>query len=307
MKNIIKVSNLVKNYGSLEAVKNISFTVEEGKFYAFLGENGAGKSTTINILSTLLKKTSGEVIINFNELDKQDNKIRKDIGVVFQGNMLDGFLTVKENLICRGTLYGLSKKEIISRMNLLADKIGIAEFLDRPYKKLSGGQKRRADIVRALINKPKILILDEPTTGLDPYTRQCVWESIMELKTQSGLTIFLTTHYMDEASQADKIIIIDKGTITECDTPEMLKLKYSFDKLIVHPKDYKAVENILQTMNRKFITKTQTIQIPLKESLEAIDLLAKLRSYILGFEVQRGNMDQVFMEATNNKRSDNNE
>jgi len=292
---MIEVKNLVKNYEHKEAVKGISFTVEEGKFFAFLGENGAGKSTTINILATLLKKNAGEVRINGYLLDKKDHLIRKDIGIVFQQNMLDEFLSVRENLLCRGELYGYSKKEINLHIKELSIKIGIEEILDRKYGKLSGGQKRRADIARALICKPKILILDEPTTGLDPYTRKNVWDCIMELRKEQSLTLFLTTHYMEEAANADQIIIIDKGKILENDTPLNLKIKYSSDKLYIYPKD--KAELLKRFSLTKYTVESEEgkIVLHIKNNLDAIEIVSKLKNDILGFELLKGNLDQVFM------------
>ena len=237
MPNIIEIKDLWKKYKNVEAVKGIDFSVKEGSFFALLGENGAGKSTTIHILSTLLKKSSGEVIINRHRIDEEDDAIRQDIGVVFQGNMLDQYLTVRENIEGRGFLYGMEKEVIRQTMLELSEKIGVIDILDRRYGKLSGGQKRRADIVRALINQPRLLIMDEPTTGLDPYARRCVWEVIKQLKEERKLTIFLTTHYMEEAACADEIVIMDSGEIKACGTPEQLRLQYSSDRLILIPKE----------------------------------------------------------------------
>jgi ABC-type multidrug transport system ATPase subunit len=292
---MIEVKSLVKKYNKIHAVNGIDFDVEEGKFFAFLGENGAGKSTTINILATLLKKTSGEVRINGNVLDKKDELIRKDIGIVFQQNMLDDFLTVKENLLCRGTLYGYSKNKVSSRINELSNKIGIIEILDRKYGELSGGQKRRADIARALISKPKILILDEPTTGLDPHTRKNVWDCIMELRKEQSLTLFLTTHYMEEAANADQIIIIDKGKIIENDTPMNLKIKYSSDKLYIYPKNKNEIVKQLGDFNYLFEIENEKIVLHIKNNLDAIEIINGMKNEILGFELIKGNLDQVFM------------
>lgn len=302
MSNIIEIKNLRKSYkNNVEAIKGITFSVKEGSFFAFLGENGAGKSTTINIITTLIKKTSGDIMVNNHQVDYNDLEIRKNIGIVFQGNMLDKHLTVKENIISRGILYGISKKEIIERMLELAAKIGVTDFLDRQYGNLSGGQKRRADIVRALINKPKVLILDEPTTGLDPYTRQCVWETIKQLKEESNLTIFLTTHYMEEAAGADYIVIIDSGEIKAAGTPEQLRLQYSSDKLILTAKKVNRITESIKEMNHKFTIDRDRIIVHLDNSFEAIDIIKKIRNEIEGFEVIRGNIDDVFINVTESK------
>jgi len=297
MSNIIEVKNLRKSYKEVEAVKGIDFNVKEGSFFAFLGENGAGKSTTINIIATLINKTSGEVLVNQNQIGKRDDLIRKDIGVVFQGNMLDKLLTVKENLIQRGILYGASKKEVSERIVTLSQKIGVIDILNRPYGQLSGGQKRRADIIRALINQPRILILDEPTTGLDPYTRKCVWETIQQLKEELNLTIFLTTHYMEEANGADYVLIMDKGHIKAEGTPLQLRLKYSSDRLILLPNDIHTTAKVLETKKHSFKIDQNKIIVSLKTSFDAIDIVTALKENIQGFEVIRGNLEDVFISV----------
>lgn len=301
MPNIIEVRNLRKCYKSVEALKGIDFSVKEGSFFAFLGENGAGKSTAINIISTLLKKTSGDIIINNHQVDYEDHKIREDIGIVFQGNMLDKFLTVRENIIQRGVLYGLSKNEINNRMYELAETIGVADFLDRRYGKLSGGQKRRADIIRALINKPKVLILDEPTTGLDPYTRKSVWEIIKQLNEECNLTIFLTTHYMEETAGADYIVIMDSGEIKAVGNPEQLKSKYSSDRLILSSKDAGHITKLIKEMNYNYGIDREHIIIRLENTFDAIKIIEKLRNEIESFEVIRGSMDDVFINVIGSK------
>ena len=297
MKNMIEVKNLKKSYKDVEAVKGISFSVQSGSFFALLGENGAGKTTTINIIATLLKKSSGEVKVNENTVDADDSLIRKDIGVVFQNNMLDNYLTVRENIINRGRMYHLSSVNIKNRIKLLSNKIGLSDFLDRRYGKLSGGQKRRADIARALINEPKILILDEPTTGLDPKTRKSVWEMVKTLKQETGLTVFLTTHYMEEAAQADRIVILDSGQIKVQGTPQTLRLKFSSDRLIIIPKEKEKVIDHLQFMGYEYSSHKETVDVCLDNSIQAIDIIYKLRNDIDEFEVIRGNMDDVFINV----------
>lgn len=293
---MIEVINLKKSYSTVQAVKGINFSVEEGKFVAFLGENGAGKSTTINIMATLLKKTSGDVIINGNKIDANDASIRNDIGVIFQGKMLDDFLTVKENIFSRGRLYGLSKQTIAGRLEHLTKKINLTEFLDRPYGKLSGGQKRRADIVRALINEPKILILDEPTTGLDPYTRKQVWQSIKELQEETNLTVFLTTHYMEEAATADYLIVIDQGEIKAKDTPENLRINYSYDKLFVLPKHQQSMMNKLNEMNLNFTIDRDRLIVSLKNCFDALNIVNELKNDITAFDENRKILTDILQE-----------
>ncbi len=203
MGNIIEVSNLHKSYGSVHAVKGLDFYVENGKIFAFLGPNGAGKSTTIDIICTFLKPDSGSVTVDGHVLGHEDGAIRASIGAVFQDNLLDNLLTVEENLRTRGSFYGLKGKTLEAAAKKAAEITGVTELMKRPYGKLSGGQRRRCDISRALVHTPKILFLDEPTTGLDPQTRKAVWETITSLQKETGMTVFLTTHYMEEAAGAD--------------------------------------------------------------------------------------------------------
>lgn len=299
LKNIIEVKQLYKSYGEINAVKGISFSVEEGSLFAFLGTNGAGKSTTISIISTLLKKTSGEVFVCGKLLDDDDNEIRKKIGVVFQDSLLDPLLTVSENIIIRGSLYGISKKEIVVRMNNLSNELDCNDYMNQRYGTLSGGQKRRADILRALINMPKILILDEPTTGLDPSTRKKVWQIIERLKIEQGLTIFLTTHYMEEAAIADKIVIINKGLIVAQGTPEELRLKYSKDKLHIIPVLNKRSELLQKLKDFEYIETKDIIIVELAHSMDALKILENIKNYIVAFEVIRGNMDDAFININN--------
>ena len=193
---MIQVENLVKTYQTNTAVAGISFQVQEGMLFSFLGTNGAGKSTTINILTTLLSKTSGRAEVGGYDISTRGNKVRELIGIVFQDTVLDAFLTPTENLTIRGSLYGFSGKKLkdaVSRVIAITD---IGDFANRPYRNLSGGQKRRVDIARALIHTPKLLFLDEPTTGLDPKTRRDIWQLIRNLQNETGMTVFLTTHYM---------------------------------------------------------------------------------------------------------------
>ena len=225
MQNIIEVKNLVVKYGEMTAVDDITFSVKRGSLFSFLGVNGAGKSTTINVLTTLLAKTSGEVMIDGQPIHNNSH-VRNLIGVVFQDSVLDSNLTVKENLTMRGSLYGLKGTGLRTRINEIIQKTKMGDYANRRYGKLSGGQRRRADIARALINNPKLLFLDEPTTGLDPKSRQDIWELIRGLQTEHNMTIFLTTHYMEEAYDSDQIVIIHKGKIREQGTADELIEKY---------------------------------------------------------------------------------
>lgn len=276
--NSIEIHNLTKKYGEYIAVNNISFKVREGSLLGFLGVNGAGKTTVINMLATLLKPDGGKVMICGHELGKNDDEIRKKIGIVYQQNCLDDLLSVQENLVCRGVLYGLSKREAKLQCGRLADVLKLDEILKKKYRTLSGGQKRRCEIAAALMHAPEILFLDEPTTGLDPATRMDVWSIVEQLQKSENMTVFLTTHYMEEAAKADDIIIIDHGKILTCGTPFELKEKYAKDKLRLYYGD-----NIMD--------------IAIDSTLDAVPIINERVNEIEGFEVIQGNMDDVFMNV----------
>jgi len=298
LEDIIKVEGLTKQYGKFVAVDNISFIVKEGSLFAFLGPNGAGKSTTINMLSTVLEKTKGKIHIGGHEVGKEDNDVRKSIGMVFQQSMLDPLLTVKENLETRGSFYELKGEKLKKRIDWAVEATNSTDFFQRRYDRLSGGQKRRADIARALINYPKVLFLDEPTTGLDPQTRMHVWKTINNLRKREKMTIFLTTHYMEEAAVADDVAIIDNGKIVARDTPEKLKIKYSNDYLHILPRDEKLLTKKLETMNVKYEIFNDSYHIKVKNSMEGLSILKKIEDFIYEFEMLRGNMDDVFINIT---------
>lgn len=231
MNHIIEVNHLVKNYGAVQAVKDISFYVEEGGLFAFLGPNGAGKSTTINTICTFLKPDGGSVTVDGFQLGREDGRIRENIGIVFQNSLLDDLLTVEENLLTRGSFYNLKGEALKEAVRSAAKATELMGFLKRPYGKLSGGQRRRADIARALLHTPRILFLDEPTTGLDPQSRRSIWNTIKKLQAEQGMTVFLTTHYMEEAEDADYCIVVDDGKIAAKGTPVDLKRRYAKDRM----------------------------------------------------------------------------
>lgn len=297
---IIEVRQLQKSYKDVKAVNGIDFYVEEGELFAFLGLNGAGKSTTIDMLCTFLKPDRGSIKINNYEVGKDDEKIKSLVGVVFQESVLDELLTVKENLITRSKLYNMSKDEFNKNLEEIADITGIREIINRQYRKLSGGQRRRVDIARALINKPKILFLDEPTTGLDPKTRKNVWDMIRTLQKDNNMTVFLTTHYMEEASKADYIVVMDKGVIAAKGTTDELKEKYAKDKMIIYFDDEKSdfIENYLKENNYEFFIQNNNITIEINTTLESIKIIDDCRIYINSFEVIKGSMDDVFLNIT---------
>ena len=250
---VLLLDNVTKTIKGRQIIKEISFSIKQGEVMGFLGPNGAGKSTTINIICTTLAKTSGEILVNGLTLGKDDEKIRHNIGVVFQNGVLDNMLTVKENILTRASFYNLSSDTITKRLQSIANLLSMNDFLNRPYGKLSGGQRRKADIARAVINQPKILFLDEPTTGLDPATRVKVWEIIDHLRKDEGMTIFLTTHYMEEADRADNISIINEGKIVVTGTPNQLKEKYSTDSLRIMSKNGKEeIEQVLNQLKLKY-------------------------------------------------------
>lgn len=294
----IEIKNLTKRYGNFTAVNNISFDVEAGSMIGFLGVNGAGKSTTINMLSTILTPDGGEVNVCGYRLGKQDMEIRKSIGVVYQSNVLDDLLTVKENLVLRATIAGLSKEKINKRLKELSDLLKLESILNKKYQLLSGGQKRRCEIALALMHSPKILFLDEPTTGLDPATRIDVWEAVKLLRKTEDMTVFLTTHYMEEAATADKIVIIDKGEILAEGTPFELKETYAKDRLKLYFPEEKE-ETVKTFFNKDTYKATKYgARVYLNSSIEAIKEVEKVKDLIDGFEVIQGNMDDVFLNVT---------
>jgi len=291
---IVRVENLVKSYGEVLAVNDISFTIKRGSLFAFLGPNGAGKSTTINIMTTLLDANSGKVYLN----DQTDEVyFRNKIGVVFQGNVLDDFLTVKENLMYRGSLYQSKKSEVKQRYEELKEYLHLEEFENQRFNTLSGGQKRRAEIARALFSNPEILLLDEPTTGLDPETRQVVWRVIDDLKKKHGLTIFLTTHYMEEAANADHVVIIHKGKIVAQGTPAELKDEFSYDRLKIVPLNREKLLKTLNDLNRVYEKVADQYIIQVNDPQDSIGLIEILKDNIKQFEVLMGTMDDVFINV----------
>ncbi len=295
--NIIEINHLKKYFKDVKAVDDISFSIKKGEFFAFLGLNGAGKSTTINIICGQQKKDDGEVIIDGLNLDNDISKIKPKLGVVFQNSVLDSKLTIFENLKLKADLYGLSKEKFKENLNYLAETLEFKDILNRSLYKLSGGQKRRVDIARALIHNPEILILDEPTTGLDPKTRILVWKLLSNLRQAKDLTIILTTHYMEESDEADTIVIIDNGKIVANDTPNNLKNKYANDLL----KIYKYNENLLDLFNKnqiKFIKTDKVLEIELPNIEEAKNIIINYGKYIFDFEVFKGKMDNVFLNIT---------
>lgn len=292
MKTIIEVKGLCKSFAEVKAVNNLNFEVNAGELFAFLGQNGAGKSTTINILIGTLLKDSGTIVYADNENFEQ---FKDKIGVVFQNNILDDSLTVEENLKLYGKLY--SNKNVNARYEELAELLDFKSFEKKRFRTLSGGQKRRIEIARALFNTPKILFLDEPTTGLDPKTRIDVWNVINKVRQETGMTVFLTTHYMEETADADRVVIIHNGCKIAEGTPAELKEKYSTDRLRIVPKDEKAFEATLGKLGIVAIKTADHYEIKVKDTEKEISLINQLKKEIKFFELIKGSMDDVFLNA----------
>lgn len=298
MSKIIEVEGLKKAFGSVQAVQGISFYAEAGKLFAFLGPNGAGKSTTVDILCTILKPDAGTVLIDSKKLGVDDSAIRDQIGVVFQDHLLDPLLTVEENMRVRGSFYKKSRAELSEAVSWAANAAGVNDFLKRPYGKLSGGQRRRADVARALINTPKILFLDEPTTGLDPQTRKNLWDNITRLQKETGMTVFLTTHYMEEAAEADYVVVIDNGIISAKGSPVELREQYASDLLRLYPNDFESLTSKLQEKAIEFEKIADAVVIKIGSTMEALPILEQFSPLLHGFEVQNGTMNDAFLGIT---------
>lgn len=303
MKNIIEISSLNKTFGDVKAVSDLSFKVKEGELFAFLGLNGAGKSTTISIMCGQLAKDSGKVIIDGEDLDKSVDKIKCDLGVVFQNSVLDKALTVKENLKSRAALYGITGRQFEKRLGELSSLLEFEDLLKRTVGKLSGGQRRRIDIARALLHKPKILILDEPTTGLDPQTRKTLWNVVSKLRKENQMTVFLTTHYMEEAADADYVVILDSGKISAEGTPLQLKNTYSGDFITL----YGAQKEQVETLGLTYEIIRDAYRIEVQNTAAATQLIVRYPDIFNDYEITKGKMDDVFLAVTGKKLNGGNE
>lgn len=294
MNNSIEIKNLYKSFGDVKAVQDLSFCVKEGELFAFLGVNGAGKSTTINILCGQLKKDSGKVFVDGTDLDDDVNFAKQSIGVVFQQSVLDSALSVYDNLQSRASLYGILGDAFKTRLNELAVMLNFTDLLKRPVGKLSGGQRRRIDIARALLHRPKILILDEPTTGLDPQTRKTLWNVISSLRKTQNMTVFLTTHYMEEAVDADYVIIIDSGKISAEGTPLALKNAYTGDFIYL----YNVQEDRVKALQLPYETLKDCFRISVESTAKATDVILQNPDLFIDYEITKGKMDDVFLAVT---------
>ena len=298
MSNIIEVKNFTQKYGDFVAVNDISFNVEEGSVFAFLGPNGAGKSTTINTLCTIINKTSGELKINGNEVSSHKNMVRGDIGIVFQDSTLDNKLTVEENLKFHCEFYKVPKNEIKERLDFVLDLVDLKEWRKAPVNNLSGGMKRRVEIAKGLIHYPKVLFLDEPTTGLDPQTRAKIWEYIYKLQKKKNITIFLTTHYMDEAEACDKVAIMDHGKIVAFDTPYNLKNQYTSRVTKLKVDDEEALIKHLKQNSIKYGLSEHMFTIYSNELNMVFKLVSDFKDSIKDFQSNNGTLNDVFLSIT---------
>jgi len=297
VKNIIEINGLCKSYGEIKAIDDLSFCVKEGELFAFLGVNGAGKSTTINIMCGQLSKDKGSVFVGGVDIEKEPEAVKKDIGVVFQSSALDSALSVRDNLESRAALYGIVGEAFCARIEELSLMLEFSDIINRPLGKLSGGQRRRIDIARALIHKPKILFLDEPTTGLDPQTRKKLWSVITELRKKDGLSVFLTTHYMEEAAEADRIVIIDSGRLSVKGTPNELKNKYTSDLITV----YGVSEEEIRALNIPYEAFQDGYRINVEDTRRATELIVAHPELFFDYEITKGRMDDVFLAVTGKK------
>ncbi len=297
MKKVIEIKNLKKSFKDVKAVDGLSFGVEEGQLFAFLGINGAGKSTTISIICGQLGKDEGEVYVDGKNIDRDMTEVKRELGVVFQNSVLDKTLSVYDNLKFRAACYGITGKKFTEKLEELSALLGLEPILKRTLGKLSGGQKRRVDIARALVHDPKILILDEPTTGLDPQTRKTIWDVIGSLRRDKGVTVLLTTHYMEEAADADYVVIIDSGKIVAEGTPLELKNNYTGDFITI----YGADEEKIRALGLKYENVSGALRIEVPNTEAATALITKYPSLFTDYEVTKGKMDDVFLAVTGKK------
>lgn len=297
MRNIISISHLNKSFGPVHAVQDLSFRVKEGELFAFLGINGAGKSTTISIMSGQLKADSGSVQVAGADVREKMNQIARVLGVVFQNSVLDQPLSVRDNLCSRAALYGITGQEFRKRLEELSRLLAFEDLLSRPVGKLSGGQRRRIDIARALIHRPKILILDEPTTGLDPQTRKLLWDVVTKLRKDENITVFLTTHYMEEAADADYVVILDGGRITAEGTPLALKNTYTGDFITI----YGVSQEMTSAIPYPCSSVPGGVRVSVPSTKAATELILHRPELFVDYEITKGRMDDVFLAVTGKK------
>ena len=294
MEPCIEITHLQKRFGNIHAVNDLSLQVQTGQLFAFLGVNGAGKSTTISMLCGQLRQDAGEIRIHGKNVREERDAVRRDLGVVFQNSALDKQLTVQDNLRYRAALYGITGREFQKRLLELDELLELRSLLRRPVGKLSGGQRRRIDIARAIFHRPKLLILDEPTTGLDPQTRQTVWNVIETLRHKKGMTVFLTTHYMEEAAGADQVVILDEGKIAAQGTPLELKNRYTGDYVTL----YHVKESAVAALKMPYQKTGEAFRISVPDTKTATKLIVQHPELFLDYEIVKGRMDDVFLAVT---------
>lgn len=297
MNQMIEISGLCKRFGSVQAVKDLSFSVREGELFAFLGVNGAGKSTTIAIVCGQLQKDAGSVRIAGCDPEQQPQTVKQTLGVVFQNSVLDASLSVRDNLRCRAALYGIVGEAFERRLAELARLLDFSDLLKRPVGKLSGGQRRRVDIARALLHQPSLLILDEPTTGLDPQTRKLLWDVIAQLRREQNMTVFLTTHYMEEAADADHVVILDSGALVAEGSPLELKNTYTGDFITL----YAADEAQVQALGYPYEPVATAFRVQVPDTAAATQLILRAPQVFTDYEITKGGMDDVFLAVTGKK------
>ena len=297
MDTIIEIDHLSKSFGDIRAVQDLSFQVREGELFAFLGVNGAGKSTTINILCGQLAKDGGSVRICGADPDREADRVKRSLGVVFQNSVLDKSLSVRDNLESRAALYGITGKAFSRRLEELSGLLELDDLLKRTVGKLSGGQRRRIDIARALLHQPRILILDEPTTGLDPQTRKLLWDAVSRMRREKSMTVFLTTHYMEEAADADYVVILDSGRIAAQGTPLTLKNTYTGDFITL----YGVTEEQVRGLGHPYEAIRDAYRVSVPDTAAATGLIVLNPEVFRDYEITKGRMDDVFLAVTGKK------
>ena len=291
---MICINGLSKRFGDVQAVDGLSFRVEKGELFAFLGVNGAGKSTTLSIICGQLKSDGGTVTIDGMDIDSNAAEVKRRLGVVFQDSVPDKALTVRDNLTSRAALYGITGDRLKKRLNELTELLDLAPLMKRPVGRLSGGQRRRIDVARALLHEPSILILDEPTTGLDPHTRQTIWDVIARMRREKGMTVVLTTHYMEEAADADHVVIIDKGRLAAEGTPIQLKNRFSRDRITIYGKQVPEI----QALGAECEPVNGGVCVYVENTAAATELIIKHPHIFTDYEIAKGRMDDVFLAVT---------
>lgn len=292
---ILNIQNVSKSYGQTKALNDVSFHVEQGSFVGLLGENGAGKSTLLNIIAGYIQQDTGSVYYNDQRLS-ESVKNKSELGIVFQNSVLDKNLSVLENLYVRGSLYSLNKSELKSRIEQLTQEFELEPILKQRYGTLSGGQRRKVDIARALIHQPKFLILDEPTTGLDPDIRKTVWDIMKRLRKKENLTILLTTHYMEETADCDQLIMLDHGEIIKEGTPNELKEMFSSKRLNLYTVDTSEVEKYCTRYNYTYKVEKDKVVVIIEDCYRGLDIALACKPFVSSFEIINGTLDDMFLK-----------